>query len=134
MKANLSSEISLNHVSRSLYCPDDVIEQSRLTRMEQLPVTIYETPRAGAKNIAAYIAGQIRQRQQEQRRYVLSLSPGRSTGDIFAELVRMHREEGLSFYNVEVFDLFEYYPLTDKKSGNHAQVRARLLSHIDIPA
>ena len=132
MKTNLSSEISLSHVSRRLYCPNDVIEQSRLTRLEQLPTTIYETPRTGAKTVAGYIAEQIRLRQQQEKPYVLSLSPGRSTGDVFAELVRMHREEGLSFKNVVFFDLFEYYPLTDNKSGNHAQVKARLLSQIDI--
>ena len=132
MKTNLSSEISLSHVSRRLYCPNDVIEQSRLTRLEQLPTAIYETSRAGAKAVAGYIAGQIRLRQQQNQQYVLSLSPGRSTGDVFAELVRMHREEGLSFKNVVFFDLFEYYPLTDSKSGNHAQVSARLLSQVDI--
>lgn len=132
MKTNLSSEISLSHVSRRLYCPNDVIEQSRLTRLEQLPTAIYETSRAGAKAVAGYIAGQIRLRQQQNQQYVLSLSPGRSTGDVFTELVRMHREEGLSFKNVVFFDLFEYYPLTDSKSGNHAQVSARLLSQVDI--
>lgn len=132
MKANLSAEISLNHVSRKLYCPDDVIEQSRVTRMEQMPVSIYETARAGALAVANHIAEQIRLRQAENRPYVLALSPGRSTGDIFAELVRRHKEEGLSFRNVVLFDLFEYYPLPDKYSGNHAQICARLLNQIDI--
>ena len=132
MKPNLSAEISLNHVSRNLYCPDDVIEQSRVTRMEQMPVTIYESARAGALAVANHIAEQIRLRQQQNLPYVLSLSPGRSTGDIFAELVRQHREQGLSFRNVVFFDLFEYYPLPDKYSGNQAQIRARLLQHVDI--
>ena len=132
MKSNLSSEISLSHVSRRLYCPDDVIEQSRVTRLEQMPAAIYETSRAGAKAVANHIAEQIQLRQQQNLPYVLSLSPGRTTGDIFAELVRKHKEEGLSFKNVVFFDLFEYYPLADKKSGNHAQLKARLLDHVDI--
>ena len=97
MKANLSSEISLSHVSRHLYCPDDVLELSRVTRMEQARTTIYETARIGAAAVADHIAEQIRQRQEHNQRYVISLAPGRSTRDVFTELVRKHKEEGLSF-------------------------------------
>ncbi len=132
MKTNLSSEISLSRVSRRLYCPEDVFEQSRVTRMEQLPVTIYENAHAGAASVANYIAEQIRQRQQLFQPYVISLAPGRSTRDIFAELVRKHREEGLSFRNVVFFDLYEYYPLADNKLGNQAQLHNLLLDHVDI--
>jgi glucosamine-6-phosphate deaminase len=132
MKANLSSEIALSHVSRRLYCPKDVFEQSRLTRLEQIPVTIYENARAGAIVVANYIADLIRQRQDEGKPFVLSFAPGRSTRDVFTELVRLHRESGLSFRNVVFFDLFEYYPLTDKKAGNHAQLKSQLLDHVDI--
>lgn len=132
MKTNLSSEIALSHVSRRLYCPDDVFEQSRVTHLEQTPTTIFESARAGAAAVAAYIAGQIRQRQQENRPYVMSLAPGRSTRDVFTELVRLHQQDGLSFRNVILFDLFEYYPLTDSKSGNHAQLCTQLINHIDI--
>lgn len=132
MKTNLSSEIALSHVSRRLYCPDDVFEQSRVTHMEQTPTTIFESARAGAAAVAAHIAEQIRLRQKENRTYVLSLAPGRSTRDVCTELVRLHKEEGLSFRNVVFFDLYEYYPLTDKKAGNHAQLRSHLLDHVDI--
>ena len=132
MKTNLSSEIALSHVSRRLYCPDDVFEQSRVTHLEQTPTTIFESARAGAAAVAAYIAGQIRQRQQDNRPYVMSLAPGRSTRDVFTELVRLHQQDGLSFRNVIFFDLFEYYPLTDSKSGNHAQLCTQLINHIDI--
>ena len=132
MKANLSSEITLSRVSRRLYCPEDVFEQSRVMRMEQLPVTIYETARAGSVAVANYIAEQIRQRQQLFQPYTISMAPGRSTRDIFAELVRKHREEGLSFRNVVFFALYEYYPMTDNKLGNQAQLQSQLLDQVDI--
>ena len=132
MKANLSSQIALRRVSRRLYCPDDVFEQSRIAHLEQVPVTIYETPRAGATAVADYIAAQLKARQQANKPYVVSLAPGRSTRDIYAELVRLHREEGLSFRNMVFFDLYEYYPLSDDSLGNHAQLKAQLLDLIDI--
>ena len=132
MKSNLSSEISLSRVSRRLYCPDDVFEQSRVTRLEQVRTTVYESARVGIAAVASHIAEQIRQRQQRFQPYVMSLAPGRSTRDICAELVRKHREEGLSFRNVIFFDLYEYYPLADDSLGNHAQVKSHLLDHIDV--
>ena len=132
MKTNLSSEISLSRVSRRLYCPDDVFEQSRVTKLEQMPTVIYESARAGIMAVASHIAEQIRQSQRQFKPYVISFAPGRSTRDIFAELVRKHREEGLSFRNVIFFDLYEYYPLADNKLGNHAQLKSQLLDHIDV--
>ena len=132
MKSNLSSEISLSRVSRRLYCPDDVFELSSVTRLELVPTTVYENARLGAVAVAKHVAKLIRQRQEQGKPCVMSIAPGRSTRDLCAELVRMHREENLSFSNVVFFDLYEYYPLTDDKSGNHAQLSNRLLNHVDI--
>ena len=132
MKTNLSSEISLSRVSRRLYCPDDVFEHSRVTKLELVRTTVFESARGGISAVASYMAEQIRQRQQHFQPYVISLAPGRSTRDLFAELVRKHHEEGLSFRNVIFFDLYEYYPLADNKLGNHAQLKSLLLDHIDV--
>ena len=132
MKANLSSEISLSHVSRRLYCPDDVLEQSRVTRLEQARTTIYETARQGAAKVADYMADRIREKQQQSLPFVLSIAPGLSTRDVCAELVRLHKQQGLSFRNVIFFDLFEYYPLTSSELGNHAQLKSLLLDAVDI--
>lgn len=134
MKLNLSSEISLSRVSRRLYCPGDVFEQSRVTRMEQIPVSIFESARSGCAEAADTIAQRIQSRQRSGEMFVMSLAPGRSTRDVCAELVRKHKEEGLSFRNVVFFDLFEYYPLPDDLSGCHAQIKNYLLDHVDIPA
>ncbi|MBR1877970.1 MAG: glucosamine-6-phosphate deaminase [Paludibacteraceae bacterium] len=134
MKLNLSSEISLSRVSRRLYCPSDVFEQSRVTRMEQIPVSIFESARSGCAEAAGNIAQRILSSQQNGEKFVMSLAPGRSTRDVCSELVRKHKEEGLSFKNVVFFDLFEYYPLPDDLSGCHAQIKSQLLDLVDIPA
>ena len=96
MRNNLSQQISLSHVEEKLYRPADAYELARVTRMEHVRTTIYETTHEGTHYVAARIAEVIRNRQKEGKKAVLSLVAGRSTRDIFAELVRMHKEEGLA--------------------------------------
>ncbi len=132
MKNNLSSQISLSRVSPKLYQTDDVIELSRISRMEKVPTTLFETAKQGAIEVARTIADRIRKRQAEGEKFVLSLVCGRSMTDIFAELVRMHDEEALSFRNVVLFNLFEYYPLQSVTQGCYGQLREQLIDRVDI--
>ena len=45
----------------------------------------------------------------------------------------MHKEEGLSFRNVIVFNMYEYYPLSpDAINSNFNALKSMLLDHIDI--
>ncbi|MBQ0057506.1 MAG: glucosamine-6-phosphate deaminase [Bacteroidales bacterium] len=132
MKDNLSSQITLSHIARKLYQPDDIFEQSRVTRLEKIRTSIYDTPAEGAKHVARQIADIIRAKQAKGEMALLSFVTGRSTTDIFAELVRMHREEKLSFRNVRIYNCFEYYPLNNVMDGCYGQLYDELLSKIDI--
>lgn len=132
MKNNLSSQISLSRVSSKLYQTDDVLELSRISRMEKVPTRIYENAREGALQLAATIAQRIRKSQAEGEKFVLSVVTGRTMTDIFAELVRMHREEKLSFRNVVLFNTYEYYPLQNAAQGCMAQLKEQFIDHVDI--
>lgn len=132
MKNNLSSQISLSRVSQKLYRTDDVLEMSRISRMEKIPTTIYETAKEGSQAVARLIADRIRQRQAEGEKFVFSLVCGRSMTDIFAELVRLHNDEKLSFRNVVLFNLFEYYPLQSPTQACYGQIKEQLIDHVDI--
>ncbi len=57
----MSSQISLSHVAKKLYKPDDVFELSRVSRMEKVKTTIYETGKEGAIAVAQHIAELIAQ-------------------------------------------------------------------------
>ncbi|MBR1564625.1 MAG: glucosamine-6-phosphate deaminase [Paludibacteraceae bacterium] len=133
MRNNLSSLITLSHVQKRLYRPEDVFELSRVTRLEQVKTDIYETAKEGSQVVAKRIAELILDKQKKKEKAVISLASGRSMTDIFQELVRMHEEEGLSFRNVILFNLFEYYPLQDKNQGCYHQLKELLIDHIDIP-
>ncbi len=132
MRANLSSQISLTHISKKLYQTEDVLERSRLTRMELLRTHICASAQEGAKTVAGQIGAVIREKQERHERAVLSLEASRGMAGIFAELVRLHKEEGLSFRNVVLFNLFEYYPLIDNRQGCFGQLKAQLLDEVDI--
>lgn len=132
MRNNLSSQITLTRVSRKYYQPDDVFELSRVTRMEKISTEIYETEKKGAKKVAAEIATLIRKKQENFEKCVLGLTNGQSTMGIYSELLRMHREEDLSFKNVIVFNLFEYYPLAKNTKSCLLQMQEILFDHIDI--
>src|SRR5690606_31702723 len=52
---------------------------------------------------------------------------------IYRELIRMHREEGLSFADVVTFNLDEYYPMDPGSIHSyHRFMWENLFDHIDI--
>ena len=75
----------------------------------------------------------IRDKQKAGRFCVLALAGGNSPRNVYSALVRMHKEEGLSFRNVVVFNLYEYYPLaSDAVNSNLNSLKEMLLDHVDI--
>ncbi len=80
-------------------------------RREHLPVEIFATPDELARAVAHRIAATIRRAAAERRRCVLGLATGSTPVGVYHELVRLHRDEGLSFAGVETFNLDEYWPM-----------------------
>jgi glucosamine-6-phosphate deaminase len=81
------------------------------TRYEKLPVTVYNSPAEASVAVAARIAALIRTKDKKGEKTVLGLATGVTPIGVYEELVRMHKEEGLSFKNVVTFNLDEYYPM-----------------------
>ncbi|HZD05771.1 MAG TPA: hypothetical protein VE173_12665, partial [Longimicrobiales bacterium] len=75
------------------------------------PVEILPDHEAVARTVARRIAAVIRRRQEEGRAAVLGLATGSTPLGVYRELIRMHREEGLSFAGVVTFNLDEYVPM-----------------------
>lgn len=104
-------------------------------QIERIPCLILANSREASRQVAAEIAGLIRIRQAEGRSCVLGLATGSTPTGIYAELVRLHREEGLSFRNVITFNLDEYYPMQPEDVQSYVRfMREHLFDHIDIPA
>ena len=86
-----------------------------------------------ARLVAKRIASLIREHSASGSRTVLGLATGSTPIGIYRELIRMHRDEGLSFANVVTFNLDEYYPMPKESIHSyHRFMWENLFSHIDI--
>lgn len=132
MRTNLSSQISLNRVSTKYYKPENTIERSVLTRFEKIPTNIYETAEEGVACIADEIIHKVQERQRDGKFCTIAMGTGASLRPLFTELVRRHKEEGISFRNVVVFNLYEYYPLLESNHSSINQLEELFLKQVDI--
>lgn len=102
-------------------------------RFENINTHVYVDSSEASKAVAAEIALLIKEKQHQNKNCVLGLATGSSPKGLYAELVRLHREEQLSFKNVITFNLDEYYPM--KAESIHSYVRfmnEQLFNHVDI--
>ena len=103
------------------------------TRFEKVPVTVYENEHVASKKVAQRISDLIRRKQENGEYAVLGLATGATPVEVYAELVRMHREDGLSFSNVITFNLDEYYPMDPRYKQSYVTfMHENLFDHIDI--
>lgn len=130
---NLTSHIVLNKIAENLYHPETAVERSELTRFEKIHTDIFPKTEDAVAYIADAIEREIKAKAKENKSCLLALGTGQSLTPIYEELVHRHQCEGLSFRNVLVFNVYDYFP---QKAGSAItslrQLRDRLLDHIDI--
>ncbi len=104
------------------------------TRYEKIHNVIFNDRDSASKQVAAEIAELIRSKEQKGEKTVLGLATGSSPIKVYEELIRLHKEEGLSFKNVITFNLDEYYPISPEDINSyHYFMNEYLFNHIDIP-
>ena len=109
------------------------IEKDMVDSFEKIPVSIHSSSKEGSRFVAAEIGKLIRDKQKSGEKCVIGLGTGSTPISMYAELVRLHREEGLSFANVVTFNLDEYYPIEKEAFQSYWSFMHRhLFSHVDI--
>ncbi|MBI4545035.1 MAG: glucosamine-6-phosphate deaminase [Gemmatimonadetes bacterium] len=99
---------------------------------ERIPTVVLEHD-AIARTIARQIGELIRGKQAAGQGAVLGLATGSTPIGIYRELIRLHRDQGLSFAGVVAFNLDEYYPMApDSIHSYQRYMRENLFDHIDI--
>lgn len=100
---------------------------------EKIPVKIFPDLKEGSLYVANQIAALITEKQKSNKTCVLGLATGNTPKSLYAELIRLHKQEGLSFKNVITFNLDEYYPIDkDAFQSYNRFMKTNLFDHIDI--
>ncbi|GAB3257148.1 glucosamine-6-phosphate deaminase [Larkinella harenae] len=108
-------------------------QRPEILSFEKVPTGIYTSADAASRAVADELVQLIRQKQSEGRPAVLGLATGSSPKKVYAELIRMHRQQGLSFRNVITFNLDEYHSIgPDALQSYHRFMHEQLFDHIDI--
>jgi glucosamine-6-phosphate deaminase len=96
-------------------------------------VSVYPSSLQASRAVAGEIAALIRARAAEGKRAVLGLATGSTPQAVYDELVRLHKQEGLSFRNVTTFNLDEYHPMGPENLQSYRRfMREYLFDLVDI--
>lgn len=104
-----------------------------LTSHERIPTLLFNTAIEGSLYVANSIAELIESRNKESKPTVLGLATGSTPTQVYDELVRKHKEEGLSFERVITFNLDEYFPMAPDAHQSYVHfMHEYLFNHINI--
>lgn len=98
-------------------------------------VIVHADSQAASACVAREISDLIRERARQGQMAVLGLATGSTPLQLYHELIRLHRQEGLSFSNVITFNLDEYCGLFAEHPQSYRHfMQENLFRHIAIPA
>ena len=101
---------------------------------ERIPTHIFSDSDSASKSVAKEIADLIRKNNQTSKPTILGLATGSSPKKVYQELIRIHREESLTFKDVITFNLDEYHPMEPDSIQSYVRfMKEQLFDHIDIP-
>jgi glucosamine-6-phosphate deaminase len=105
------------------------------SRFEKIHNVTFDSSYDASVLVAREIADLIKEKAKAKKPCVLGLATGSSPIKVYEELVRIHKEEGLSFSNVITFNLDEYYPMDKTNIQSYYYfMHDHLFDHIDILA
>ena len=98
------------------------------------PCYVFENGAELSRYVARLVATVIQERNALGQNAVLGLPTGSTPVDVYRELIRLHREEGLDFSRVVTFNLDEYFGVApDQLQSYHRWMDEHLFRHINIP-
>jgi glucosamine-6-phosphate deaminase len=113
---------------------DNYMNPSETEQHERIRTAVFQSSDNAVHVVATSIALLIRRLRDEGRPAVLGLATGSTPVKLYRELIRLHREDGLSFRNVVTFNLDEYYGLSPHHPESYRHfMEVQLFNHIDIP-
>ena len=106
---------------------------SEFRQFEHIDCDVFSNSQEASRWVAAHIADLIKAKATEGKACVLGLATGSTPVGVYDELIRLHREEDLSFQNVITFNLDEYFPMKPNELQSYVRfMDEHLFDHIDI--
>lgn len=105
------------------------LPQGILHSYERIPADIYEDEEVASAELAQEIITAINGCYGTFR---LGLTTGSSPISLYRELVRRHKAGDVSFANVEIFSIDEYYPAPAPNQSRNRRLYEELVAHIDV--
>ena len=96
---------------------------------ERIPTNIYEDEEIASAELADEIVGRI---NSSEGIFKLGLSTGSSPVALYQELVKRYEEGKVSFANVEIFSIDEYYPAPAKSQSRNRRLYSEFLEKVDV--
>ncbi len=120
----------------------DTIPNDIVCRYEKIPTKIYSSEMLAVKYVADTIEQALEAFDKENSTindfdtpplFALGVSTGRTPLGLYRELVERYEQGRISFKNIEIFSIDEFYPIEkeDRHSRNFG-IHQYLLDHIDI--
>ena len=111
-----------------------IINPDFTKRYEKIPVNIFEEADKASRLVAEKITAIINEKEELNKPCVLALSASSATIPVYESLVSLYKEKKMSFKNVHIFSLDEYWPLNKNELQSHYRfLKEYLLDFIDIP-
>lgn len=135
MKADLSSKIKLDQVSKRYYKPESELELASLTRFEKVYTKVVETRADGALDAALDVVDTINRCVKEKGRCVIGLGAGKCVLDVYDQLVKLYFADKVSFASVVAFNLSELglgVVTSDEQRSTYNRLKQRLFNKVDI--
>ena len=104
-----------------------------IRKFEKVYTNIFTSESSGSMYVAREIENCIREKQKFGELCILGITTGKSPVGVFRALVEIHKKENLSFRNVVVFSLDEFFPISPKEQqSRNWLIHESLLDHVDI--
>lgn len=106
--------------------PDDILHS-----YEKIPAKIFDDQSDACAEIAETIISAIR--NCTDRKFKLGITTGSTPVTLYRELVRNYKEGKVSFANVEVCSIDEYYPVgKNEQQSRNRRIHEEFLNQVDI--
>ncbi|AJH15292.1 glucosamine-6-phosphate deaminase [Myroides profundi] len=111
----------------------ELFKTQEITYNKGEAIKVYEDKDIASAYVAQRIARIIKEKQNKGDRAIIGLATGSTPKGVYKELIRLHKDEGLSFKNVTTFNLDEYYPILPIDDQSYVSfMKSNLFNHIDI--